>query len=222
MRYLMALMLVWGVCQFSSAQTNQDQSKDCPPKVEGQTDNEGVELNSSDADADIQYDNDAYVKGNEDQEFDMESDDVRDPKSDFSMESDEADMDAESNTDINAESNTDAANAEAAPADTGMVEDQSANCPNLDETSSDAGNVTTNNYETTNVVVVEEQDKERSTLGKIWRSPFKLIGNIPKAAVSVVSESAEGVGHIVGAPFKGVAKLFGAEEHDNKDKDENI
>jgi hypothetical protein len=218
MRYLMALMLVWGVCQFSSAQTDQNQNTDCPPKVEGQTENEGVEMDN--ADADLQYEDDAYVRGNESEELqDPKSDfDAADAETEFDMESDiesdEAEIDAETDFDAaDAETAPEPAPAEAAPADTGMSQDQSKECPNVDETTSDAGDVT---YETTNVIVVEEQEQERSTLGKIWRSPFKLIGNIPKAAVSIVSESAEGVGHIVGAPFKGVGKLFGAEENDDK------
>lgn len=223
----MALMLVWGVCQFSSAQTNLDQNTDCPPKVEGQTDTDGIEMDN--ADADLQYGDDAYVRGNEELELqDPKSDfDAADAGTEFNMESDEADIDVESDYDAaDAGTDYDAAdagtdiNAETAPDDTGMLQEQSKDCPNLDESSSDAGVI--NNYETTNVIVVEEQEKERSTFGKIWRSPFKLVANIPKAAVSVVSESAEGVGHIVGAPFKGVGKLFGAEEHDNDEMNADI
>jgi hypothetical protein len=51
----------------------------------------------------------------------------------------------------------------------------------------------------------QEKDNDGSVVGTIIKAPFK-------AGFSVVSEVGEGVGHIAGAPFKGLAKLFGHDD----------
>ena len=211
----MALLLMWGVVSFSSAQEIQV-DEDCPPTSK----NEGVE-------SDLEYDSEgvegeARIEGEgteselefEDNQAEFDSEIEQDGEAEIEYEDEQLEYNMETE--------------EAAPMDTSvdMELEQSKDCPNGEATTSDA-DIEINNYEaaapaTTEVNVELEEEKERSTFGKIWRAPFKLVGNIPGAAVSIVSESAEGVGHIVGAPFKGVAKLFGADEDDNDELDENM
>lgn len=214
MRYLMALILTWGVVSFSSAQETEA-TEDCPKS----------EIQLNDANVTIEIEGSADAEG-------MEADPNASSKYEYEFESEtpqgeveyEQKLEDDGQAEIEYESEMDIESSDAAELDTtiDMELDQAKDCPNIDESSSDAGYGTTE-YETeieteTNVVetdVVLEEERERSTFGKIWRAPFKLVGNIPAAAVSIVSETAEGAGHIVGAPFKGVAKLFGAEEDDN-------
>lgn len=66
---------------------------------------------------------------------------------------------------------------------------------------------------TTDVVVVApeltlEEERKESTIENVVEAPFK-------AGFTLVSETAEGVGHIVGAPFKAIGKLFGRDEDSN-------
>lgn len=75
-------------------------------------------------------------------------------------------------------------------------------------------------------VEVEEQEVEvecpddESTLGSVLKAPVKAavdVGEgIGSGAITIVSEVGEGVGHIVGAPFKGIASAFGREDNDNE------
>lgn len=220
MRYLMALMLMWGVVSFSSAQEIQV-DEDCPPTSK----NEGVE-------SDLEYDTEDEARFESEGIIESEG-----TESELEFENNQAEFDREIEQDGEAEIEYqdesleyEMQTEEAAPVDTSvdmeLEMDESTDCPNVDASTSDADiNISNEVYTTpaTAEVNVElEEENERSTFGKIWRAPFKLVGNIPKAAVSIVSESAEGVGHIVGAPFKGVAKLFGADEDDNDELDENM
>lgn len=198
MRYVIALMFMWGGIQYSYAQNDQNNTEvDCPPALneEGTSQEEITD--------------DPFVRGNEDAEieYEYETDDAElqiekeDGKVEYDYEDDQTELQMESE---------DAARLEDCPNGEGASMDG--------EAGADPGITTYETYETTEVVYVPiEEERERSTFGKIWRAPFKAIGNVPRAAVSLVSESAEGVGHIVGAPFKAVGKLFGAEEDDNDD-----
>ncbi|HEY8400346.1 MAG TPA: hypothetical protein VIK89_03740 [Cytophagaceae bacterium] len=70
-----------------------------------------------------------------------------------------------------------------------------------------------------------EEDCPRSREGQnnslaadIVEAPFEAVGEVGKGVgrgvITVVSETAEGVGHIVGAPFKGIYHAFGGEDDD--------
>jgi hypothetical protein len=190
MRYAIALMLMllWVGVQFVSAQEN----KFCPPSSldQGQTDTD--------------LSDETYSKGNVETESEFES---------------ETEGDAELKQDYEYEMDTDQSrNGESDIMIEGDQSKENLECPDTDMGSTNyyyEGD-TEVSVEPSTVIVTEEAEveKDRSTLGKIWRAPFKLIGNIPAAVVSVVSETAEGAGHIVGAPFKGVGKLFGAGDGD--------
>jgi hypothetical protein len=244
-RYMIAIMLVWGGMQISYGQDNV--SKDCPPSSSTESKSLDQEQNMSEmemsTDSLIQSrGNKEYIEIPAEGEFEYEYKGEK-GKLDYKFEKEQGNDDAakielkdnedqsnfskgeQKDVDVNADTTADV--------DTNMdmeleQEDQSKGCPDTSgigtsseidnssvDTNGNANIYVDNDYETT-VYAEPAKEKEHSTLGTIVRAPVKFVGNIPKAAVSVVSETLEGAGHIVGAPFKGIAKLFGSNEPKDK------
>lgn len=230
MRNLLAILLSFGVLQFSVAQDNRTM-KDCPDgsakseKIEGEAsygepfasikENKQekqleCEYGSADAQSKMQHKQhkekgQTNIQKNEvegeakanDQEFEYKFEQDNDGSIERSYDFEGENIEIESDVEIDKD-------AELNPS---MDNNSSFNNEQLgtqNQTSSiDNTNLAPVAY--TEVAVVEERE---STLENVIEAPFK-------AGITLVSETAEGVGHIVGAPFKAIGKLFGNDDDDD-------